>query len=219
MLQIPLFPLNTVLFPHMPISLNIFEPRYKLMVEECLRTGQPFGVVLIREGVEAHGPATDPHEVGCLAQITQVDRLPDGRLSIIAVGLERFEIQAVSHEQPYLTGTVEPLPLGDDSRPEVDRWGEALRPRVEEYLGMLAHATDAVQFDPTDLPADTLALAYLAAALVQIPLDQKQALLTETDAARFVREVTRVYQREVVILDLILEREAAHEPQGVFSLN
>ncbi len=219
MLEIPLFPLNTVLFPHMPISLNIFEPRYKLMVEECLRTGAPFGVVLIREGDEAHGPLAEPHEVGCLAQITQVDRLPDGRLSILAVGLERFEIQTLSHDQPYLKGVVEPLPLNAESQQEVDRWGDVLRPYVEQYLGMLARSSDAVRFDPADLPQDSLALAHLAAALVQIPLEQKQDLLNEGDAAKFVRQVSRVYQREVAILELILQHEAAGEPEGVFSLN
>src|SRR5512147_2655499 len=93
MYELPLFPLNTVLFPGMPISLHIFEPRYKLMIEQCIQIAQPFGVVLIREGVEALGPSAEPHQIGCSAQITQVERLEDGRMNIVAVGVERFQIR------------------------------------------------------------------------------------------------------------------------------
>ena len=60
MVEIPLFPLNTVLFPNMPLSLHIFEPRYKIMVEQCLSREEPFGVALIQKGREALGPLPEP---------------------------------------------------------------------------------------------------------------------------------------------------------------
>ena len=60
MQEIPLFPLNTVLFPNAPLRLHIFEERYKRMVNDCLAEKQPFGVVLIRHGLEALGPLAEP---------------------------------------------------------------------------------------------------------------------------------------------------------------
>ncbi len=134
MYELPLFPLNTVLFPGMPISLHIFEPRYKLMVEECLQSSQPFGVVLIRDGVEALGPLAEPHMVGCTAQITQIERLEDGRLNIIAIGVDRFHIRSLSHDKPYLVGVVETFPLDHGDPESVETAGERLRPWVERYL-------------------------------------------------------------------------------------
>ena len=89
---LPLFPLNTVLFPGMPLGLYIFEERYKLMMAQCLQEEQPFGVVLIAQGKEAMGPAAEPHPVGCTAVITEVQKLNDGRMNIVAVGQERFHI-------------------------------------------------------------------------------------------------------------------------------
>ena len=60
MLELPLFPLNTVLFPGMPLNLHIFEERYKRMMQACIESSKPFGVVLIKQGLEAHGPLADP---------------------------------------------------------------------------------------------------------------------------------------------------------------
>jgi Lon protease-like protein len=85
----PLFPLNTVLFPGGVLPLRIFEPRYVDMVRRCMREGGEFGVVLIRQGVEAGGDA-DYHEVGTLARIVDFDQLPDKLLGITARGTRRF---------------------------------------------------------------------------------------------------------------------------------
>ena len=74
MLRLPLFPLNTVLFPKMPITLHIFEERYKQMIQHCLSEQIPFGVVLIKQGVEVNGSA-EPYLVGCTARITHTHHL------------------------------------------------------------------------------------------------------------------------------------------------
>ena len=86
MFELPLFPLNTVLFPGMPLTLHIFEDRYKLMIGKCIQERQPFGVVLIRRGLEALGPVADTHSVGCMAFIRQVERLEQGR-TLVRMGL------------------------------------------------------------------------------------------------------------------------------------
>jgi len=86
---VPLFPLNTVLFPGGVLPLRIFETRYVDMVKRCMRAGSAFGVALIRTGVEAGGSAT-AHSVGTLAQIVDFDQLPDKLLGITTRGTRRF---------------------------------------------------------------------------------------------------------------------------------
>ena len=91
--DVPLFPLNTVLFPGGLLPLRIFEQRYLEMAKACLRDGTPFGVCLIREGTEVGTPATH-EEVGCLARITQWDMQQLGLLQLVAQGAERFRVLA-----------------------------------------------------------------------------------------------------------------------------
>ena len=89
--EIPLFPLGAVLFPGGPLPLRIFEARYIDLVSRCLRDGSGFGVVLIREGAEAGGPALT-FDVGTYARIVDFSRQEDGLLGIRAQGERRFRI-------------------------------------------------------------------------------------------------------------------------------
>jgi Lon protease-like protein len=218
MLEIPLFPLNTVLFPGTPISLQIFEPRYKEMIQWCLDTNQPFGVVLIEEGVEALGPLAKPHPIGCTAEISDVEELPDGRINVLAVGMDRFQIHALAYEHAYLTGMVELMPLDSEDVHSIEQAGSRLRPWVERYLSVLASAADEAEFDVDDLPTDPLALGYLAAALVQIPPGEKQPLLATEEAVDLLTNMRAIYRREVALLSAMLEREHGQE-MGLFSRN
>ena len=88
---VPLFPLNTVLFPGGLLPLRIFEQRYLEMAKGCLRDGTPFGVCLIREGAEVGTPARH-EDVGCLARIVQWDMQQLGLLQLVAQGGERFRV-------------------------------------------------------------------------------------------------------------------------------
>ena len=91
-LEIPIFPLNTVLFPAGRLPLRVFEQRYMDMAKTCLRDDQPFGVCLIKEGQEVGGPAL-PEQVGCLAKVTHWDMPQLGILSLDALGMRRFSIE------------------------------------------------------------------------------------------------------------------------------
>lgn len=90
--EIPLFPLNAVLFPGSTLGLRIFEARYLDMVRECARSGGDFGVCLIMQGQEAGEPAL-PAAVGTMARIVDFDTLPDGLLGISVTGGKRFRVQ------------------------------------------------------------------------------------------------------------------------------
>ena len=108
-MQVPLFPLNTVLFPGGPLPLRIFEPRYLTMVSDCVKADSPFGVLLIRDGDE-EGLATT-HEVGTLARITDWYQGSDGLLGVTAVGLHRFRVISSFREANGLNvGSIEVLP-------------------------------------------------------------------------------------------------------------
>jgi hypothetical protein len=89
---LPLFPLNTVLFPGGPLSLRIFEPRYLDMVRRCLKELSPFGVVLILAGAEA-GDVSAVADIGTSARLVDFDTLPDGLLGVTCVGERRFRLQ------------------------------------------------------------------------------------------------------------------------------
>ncbi len=118
--EIPLFPLNTVLFPGGPLPLRIFEPRYVDMVKYCMRERAPFGVVLIRAGAES-GKVTSAAEVGTSARIVDFSQLPDGLLGISCVGEYKFRVQSRRVREDGLhMGTVAWMP----AEPAVDLPGE-----------------------------------------------------------------------------------------------
>jgi uncharacterized protein len=214
MFEIPLFPLNTVLFPGMPLSLHIFEERYKQMINYCIDERQPFGVVLIQEGQEVGGEAV-PHNIGCTAQITRVQSLAQGRMNIVAVGHERFRIIAMKADKPYLVGVAERLPLLSVSpMTDVTR----LRRLVVRYLHILKEIGQ-IQIDTQQLPDDALTMAYLSAVLLQTPSTQKQALLAADDLDQMIAALCETYQREVVLLKAMSDYDENTNKQGPFSLN
>ena len=181
---IPLFPLGTVLFPGAALPLQMFEDRYKQMLQDCLAADSRFGAVLIKEGVEVGGPAV-PHPVGTVAEIIQVSDEQRGRFLISCVGRQRFRIQSISNELPYLSGSVELLAeeADEDATPELTA---AVREAVAAYLA-LASGLGGGWVRDVPLPAEPVSLSYLAAAAVQVDTAQKQALLEEPTASSRLR--------------------------------
>jgi len=115
-MELPLFPLHTVLCPGIALPLHIFEPRYRRMVARCLEEGGQFGVVLIRDGREVGAGASSVATIGTTAEIREAARSGDGRYQLLVVGGRRFRVTSVvTDREPYLVGDIEPLdePLGD----------------------------------------------------------------------------------------------------------
>jgi uncharacterized protein len=218
MFELPLFPLNTVLFPGTPLQLHIFEERYKLMIGRCIEERSPFGVVLIRRGQETLGPVAEPHTVGCSAQIVHVQRLAEGRLNIITMGQGRFRIHSIDAETfPYLVGEVENLPLKNPKPEKIVRLARDFRPHVVQFIQALVKAGSG-DFDISQLPEDSISLAYVAAALLQSPPIQKQQLLAIDQAEILLTSLQSAFKRENALLKAILN-EVDTLQSGGFSRN
>lgn len=218
MIELPLFPLNTVLFPGMPLNLHIFEDRYKIMMSECIEKRKPFGVVLIAQGQEALGPLAEPHLIGCSAQIIQVQPLGQGQMNITAVGKERFQVVSLDREtRPFLTGSVEPFPIRDTDREQTSSNSALVRAWLKRYLEILKR-TGQIEVDVNQVPHDPIALAYLSAVLLQIPLSQKQELLSMQVVHELLASLRDVYRREVSLLHTLLT-PPDDDDDSTFSLN
>jgi len=183
--HVPLFPLNTVLFPGGPLPLRIFEPRYVDMISNCLKSDSPFGVLLIRDGSEA-GPATT-HEVGTLARIVDWYQGSDGLLGITAVGERRFRlISSYRQEDGLNIGEIELLddepatPLPDEHREMANILAGVLDDLGRLYESLERHMDDA---------------GWVTSRFVEIlpiDLEQKQRCLEQSDPVerlRIVREL------------------------------
>lgn len=108
---LPMFPLSTVLFPHAPLPLHVFEPRDRRLMADCLDDDGSFGVVLIARGPEVGG-GDERVAVGTVARVDHVDRLDDGRMLVMARGVSRISVDRWLGESPYPRASVQDLPLG-----------------------------------------------------------------------------------------------------------
>ena len=203
----------------MPLFLHIFEDRYKRMVDLCLENHQPFGVVLIRRGLEALGPLAEPHTIGCLARIVEVQKLSQGRMNITAIGEERFKIISLdpSSKNPYLIGQVEAYPLQIRDPLLFARAVKRLRPLVERYLALLAQTGNS-QVSLDEYPGDPKSFGYTAAMLLQAPNEDKQVLLSIPAGIEMMEKLHSLYIREVALLRAMLAGGSSGE-EKIFSRN
>jgi Lon protease-like protein len=180
--QVPLFPLNTVLFPGGPLPLRIFEPRYLTMVGDCLKTDSPFGVLLIRDGHEA-GSATT-HEVGTLARITDWYQGSDGLLGVTAVGLQRFRVISSFREANGLNvGNIEILPDEPSAQiPDEFQSIPNILAGVLDDLGRLYESLDRRMDDASWVTSRFV-------EILPIDLEQKQRYLERSDPVDRLRIV------------------------------
>ena len=163
---VPLFPLELVLLPGVPIPLHIFEPRYREMIAECMEQKKPFGIVRASE----EGVA----DIGCTAEIVSITKkYEDGRMDILARGVERFEVVEVNEERSFLRAEISLLQDEDeveaDGDPDAALVQQAVRLHAE--IGHLAGA----DLSPADDGAPNL--SYLLAGSLPLDLDFKQNLL------------------------------------------
>lgn len=185
--DVAMFPLGTVLFPHTPLALRIFEERYLMMLGRLLDDDDPqFGVVLIERGSEAGG-GDQRFEIGTMARITNV-MAGERDIHLIAVGGTRVEVTQWSDDEPYPTATVRELPALT--------WDDALTPLrteaeniVRRVLSRAAEYTE-VQWDPNiELSDDPLESSWQLAAIAPLGQIDQLRLLRSTTVGGLLREL------------------------------
>ena len=187
-MHVPLFPLNTVLFPGGPLPLRIFEARYIDMISHCMRHESPFGVLLIRDGDDAGVSTT--HNVGTLARITDWYQGSDGLLGITAIGEQRFRLIASQRQDDGLNiGEIEVL----DNEPSLP-----LPEEYEEIATILAGVLDDLGrlYESLDRHFDDAGwVTSRFVEILPIDLEEKQRCLEQNDPVerlRIVRELLKV---------------------------
>ena len=194
----PLFPLGLVALPSELIPLHIFEERYKTMMARVLEEEGEFGIVWVADD--------GLRPVGCACEIAEVlERMPDGRLNLVARGTRVFRIEARQEELAYPAGTVEFL---DDRTEQADP--EAADEAHEAYAELVNEATDRTP-DMTEIGEMS---AYQMAATVEFGLDAKQGLLDLRSETARLRLVTRLFRAALKRLDFVNRAQARARSNG-----
>jgi Lon protease-like protein len=201
---LPMFPLNTVLFPGMSVPLRVFEDRYRALVHHLLRVEDPtervFGSVGIREGYEVgeHG-AQWLFRVGCRVKMTEVEAHADGTFELVAVGLDRIELERLDTSGTYPVGHVTPLVEQHVAVPTPV--AAAARTTYDAYCDALLE----IDRDPpaTDLPQDPAYLSWALAALAPLTLSQRQLMLEAEDTTDRLLMLTDVLRTEVRTMQVL----------------
>jgi Lon protease-like protein len=201
--EIPLFPLNIVLFPTTVLPLHIFEQRYRRMIADCLENERPFGIVLTRP--ESQYLHEVPYSIGTMARIHQIDQLEDGRYNLLALGTRRFRILSLNHEKPYLSGLVEPYNDAEESQSELEPYVARALDLFSSYLEVLLE-TDNRQHIKANLPTSPEELSYLIAYLLDMRDEEKQYLLELTSTRQRLAEESAILRREVPFVQQMLLR-------------
>ncbi len=197
--RLPVFPLGTVLYPGLVLPLHIFEPRYRTLVRDLVALPEGariFGVVAIRAGREVGADAVQAlYEVGCLAELRQVEAYDDGRYDLVTMGTRRFRMVDLDNSRAYLQADLDLLDDdAGDAAPELARVvGAAYSSYRSTMLGP----------DPEPLPDDPTVLSYLVAAASVLDLGDKQALLEATDTTARLRAELALLRRETELLRLL----------------
>ena len=198
-----LFPLRFVLFPGMAVALQVFEPRYLTLVEECMQADEPFGIVLIEQGPEVGGTAT-PRMIGTTATIKDITPLGEGRLALNARGGRRFRIARLLHDHPYLAAEVE-YPVDEMTEPSAALLEQVTRNYAQ--MMRLRHTIQGSWARDITIPPTPAALADAigAAGLESVDTERLQTLLETLDVRR---RLDRAADLLTVLLEVTHRRAA-----------
>ncbi len=200
-IELPLFPLSIVLFPGEELPLHIFESRYRLMINECYEQEKPFGVVLLRP--ESEYLREEPHSVGTMAEIEALDRMGDGRMNLLARGLQRFRILSQHREKPYLSGLVE---IYEDIAEPVQilrSCANQARELFNSYLEILLEVVGKQEIE-FNLPTAPEELSHFIANFLDVQNELKQHFLELTSTAQRLEGEIETLRHEVPVMRQML---------------
>jgi Lon protease-like protein len=210
MFELPIFPLNVVLFPGMPLPLHIFEPRYRLMIQRLLgddsrfTVPRTFGVALLIEGSEGDDDAF-PASVGCTTEIIEHSYLADGRINLQTEGRRRFRLLSMNREDNYFVGNVEWLDDDWEPRDPLYDLSAQVSRALRRYLQMVAPSAGKA-LDEMDMPRDPEDFSHWVAMLMAASNGQKQRLLETTSTSLRLRAELRLLQRAQIVQQSFVRR-------------
>ncbi len=210
--EIPLFPLRAVLFPGAAIPMNVFEQRYRTMMDEVLAGDSTFGIVLIRVGHEVGGPAV-PVDVGTLARVEGLQRRPDGTMTFRAVGVQRFRIRELLRDRPFLRGRVELLE--EDASPIRQELPGQVLEAFFAYLEAASGLTGGWLHEWCQA-ADAPTLSYVVAFYMRAMPQLKQGLLEQDSHQKRLEEELTLLKHETELLRQAPQSRGMERP---FNLN
>ena len=197
---LPLFPLDVVLFPEMLLPLHIFEERYKEMIAQCLQGNSPFGVLYSHDARVA--------TIGCTAEISRViKRYPDGRLDLVAVGRDRFQVSFFDSEKAYLRASVEllPDPIAErEPSQELARQALALYAQASKLMG----ENDAGEFSPQ---SSLQGLAFKLASTLHLQNEIRQRILESRSEDQRLQELA---EHLAALIPRLTERQQSAKLAG-----
>src|SRR3990167_487941 len=182
--KIPLFPLpNVVLFPDVILPLHIFEPRYRLMVESALQGPKRIGMVLLKKGwEEKYYENPDIYPVGCMGEIVDQERFPDGRFNILLKGISRFSVSKIVQPEPYREAKISLLPdrIENVTESETERTREKLRGAALSIPEFFVYNKMRLNRVPVDFTAPLATIIDTLSYYLSIDPYEKQPILEET---------------------------------------
>ena len=186
--NLPMFPLGTVLVPHAPLPLRVFEPRYQELMHVCLEGDQRFGVVLIEAGSEVGG-GDRRSGVGTLARIVQADRIGEGQWALLAIGEERLVVERWLPDDPYPCADVV---LQPDASPFDESALAPAERAVRQALALVAELDEPAAPYAIELAAEPTVAAWQLVAIAPLGPFDKQQLLAETDPSTRLHRLTQL---------------------------
>ena len=217
---LPLFPLQTVLFPGMVLPLHIFEPRYRKLFFERSESDPIFGIVLTRSGREV-GDRPEVHTVGTAATLVEAIRYDDGRVDLAVRGGRRFRVLGGHWDEEYLTATVEWLveERAGEGGDEADRLARQVQRAFGAYLEALGR-TMGQRLEGPEIGGGPVAVAYAVCAMMPFGTADSQRLLQAEPAAPLLGELLGMLKRErELLLTTGIGGPADHHPGRGFSAN
>ena len=206
MVELPMFPLGTVLLPSMVMPLHLFEPRYLQLAKDCLAGDREFGVVLIERGSEVGGGDVRT-TVGTVARVVEAVELPDGRYALATVGTRRIRVSRWLDDDPYPRAEVEDW---DDPEPEPDLRDAVAdaAARLRRVLATYAELGASVSPVLPDLSDDPVLATYQLVALSPLGPADRQALLGAPNPGERVAALVRLLVEEQDDVDRRLALDA-----------
>lgn len=195
--ELPLFPLALVLFPGAPLPLHIFEPRYRQMLEDIRAGNNMFGLSYFDASSSELASPPAGH-VGCVAELTEVQPLPDGRSNVLTVGVIRYRIESyLERGDPYLLAKVSFFEDEDESSSAIANYAET----VSGLFMRIARAIRTINDERASLPditdTDPQKLSFLVAAAMETETDVKQELLELRSTSERLRRLSDMLERAV----------------------